>query len=82
MFIVEFLYLVHLLIMSYAFVYSFSSLFSGNDRGVAQHRKAMPNANFRYNAPTHHISPALDTMKKRSLHERKRGLDLLDSGDM
>ncbi|XP_073975004.1 JNK-interacting protein syd isoform X5 [Rhodnius prolixus] len=60
----------------------FSSLFSGNDRGVAQHRKAMPNANFRYNAPTHHISPALDTMKKRSLHERKRGLDLLDSGDI
>ncbi|KAK9499821.1 hypothetical protein O3M35_002785 [Rhynocoris fuscipes] len=60
----------------------FSSLFSGNDRGVVPHRKTLPNANFRYNAPTHHISPALDTMRKRSLHERKRGLDLMDAGEM
>ncbi|KAK9499816.1 hypothetical protein O3M35_002785 [Rhynocoris fuscipes] len=60
----------------------FSSLFSGNDRGVVPHRKTLPNANFRYNAPTHHISPALDTMRKRSLHERKRGLDLMDAGEI
>lgn len=57
----------------------FSRLFINSDRGVVS--KPLPNANLRYNAPSHHISPALDTMRKRSLHERKRGLDL-DAGDM
>uniref|UniRef100_A0A0A9WLN6 JNK-interacting protein 3 n=1 Tax=Lygus hesperus TaxID=30085 RepID=A0A0A9WLN6_LYGHE len=61
----------------------FSSLFSSNDREIVGHRKAgAPGANFRYNAPTHRISPALDTMRKRSQHERKRGLDLMDAGDL
>ncbi|KAL1130562.1 hypothetical protein AAG570_011808 [Ranatra chinensis] len=60
----------------------FSKLFGSGETGVVRNRKPSPYANIRYNAPTHHISPALDTMRKRSMHERKRGLDLIDAGDM
>uniref|UniRef100_A0A1B6HEN2 RH1 domain-containing protein n=1 Tax=Homalodisca liturata TaxID=320908 RepID=A0A1B6HEN2_9HEMI len=60
----------------------FSNLFSPNERGGIAHRKPLPYGNIRYNAPTHHISPALDTMRKRSMSDRKRGLDLIDSGDL
>ncbi|XP_054274802.1 JNK-interacting protein 3-like isoform X4 [Macrosteles quadrilineatus] len=61
----------------------FSNLFSSNERGgIAGPRKPLPYGNIHYNAPTHHISPALDTMRKRSMNDRKRGLDLIDSGDI
>ncbi|RZF40125.1 hypothetical protein LSTR_LSTR011253 [Laodelphax striatellus] len=58
----------------------FSGLFS-RERDVSPHgRKPVPyGANMKYNAPTHHVSPALDTMRKRSMNERKRGLDYIDS---
>ncbi|RZF43670.1 hypothetical protein LSTR_LSTR016633 [Laodelphax striatellus] len=61
---------------------SFSGLFS-RERDVSPHgRKPVPyGANMKYNAPTHHVSPALDTMRKRSMNERKRGLDYIDSED-
>lgn len=63
-------------------LFSFSNLFSTNERGGISHRKPLPYGNIHYNAPTHHISPALDTMRKRSMNDRKRGLDLIDSGDL
>ncbi|XP_039287674.1 C-Jun-amino-terminal kinase-interacting protein 4 isoform X5 [Nilaparvata lugens] len=68
----------------------FSSLFRSGEResmSVGGHgRKPVPyggggGANMKYNAPTHHVSPALDTMRKRSMNERKRGLDYIDSED-
>lgn len=34
--------------------------------------------NVKYNAPTHNVTPALETMRKRSLHDRKRGIDYMD----
>lgn len=59
-------------------VYSFSNLFSTTER---PQRKPLPYVNVRYNAPTHLVSPALDTMRKRSLNDRKRGFDFMD-GEM
>ncbi|XP_049784106.1 C-Jun-amino-terminal kinase-interacting protein 4 isoform X5 [Schistocerca cancellata] len=56
----------------------FSNLFSAAER---PQRKPVPYVNVRYNAPTHHVSPALETMRKRSLNDRKRGLDFMD-GDI
>lgn len=32
-----------------------------------------PYVNVHYNAPTHNVRPALDTMRKRGLKDRKRG---------
>ncbi|XP_075229988.1 JNK-interacting protein syd isoform X4 [Lycorma delicatula] len=61
----------------------FSNLFSTGERSGVPHSKPLSYpANIRYNAPTHHVSPALDTMRKRSMNERKRGLDYIDSGDL
>ncbi|XP_023710608.1 C-Jun-amino-terminal kinase-interacting protein 4 isoform X5 [Cryptotermes secundus] len=53
----------------------FSNLFSTSER---PQRKPLPHVNVRYNAPTHLVSPALDTMRKRSLNDRKRGFDFMD----
>ncbi|XP_066992949.2 C-Jun-amino-terminal kinase-interacting protein 4 isoform X7 [Anabrus simplex] len=53
----------------------FSNLFSSTERPP---RKPLPYVNVRYNAPTHRVSPALDTMRKRSLNDKKRGFDYLD----
>lgn len=53
----------------------FSNLFSTTER---PQRKPLPYVNVRYNAPTHLVSPALDTMRKRSLNDRKRGFDFMD----
>ncbi|KDR19135.1 JNK-interacting protein 3 isoform X3 [Zootermopsis nevadensis] len=53
----------------------FSNLFSATER---PQRKPLPYVNVRYSAPTHLVSPALDTMRKRSLNDRKRGLDFMD----
>ncbi|XP_014241649.1 JNK-interacting protein 3 isoform X4 [Cimex lectularius] len=60
----------------------FSSLFSSNDREIVTARNHHSTIGLRYNKPTRHISPALDTMRKKSLHERKRGLELSDSGEL
>jgi hypothetical protein len=57
------------------FLSSFSNLFSTTER---PQRKPLPYVNVRYNAPTHLVSPALDTMRKRSLNDRKRGFDFMD----
>jgi len=41
-----------------------------------------PYVNVHYNAPTHNVRPALDTMRKRGLKDRKRGgMETLD-GDL
>lgn len=53
----------------------FSNLFSTPER---PQRKPLPYVNVRYNAPTHNVAPALESMRKRSLTDRKRGLDYLD----
>nr|CAD7572232.1 unnamed protein product [Timema californicum] len=54
----------------------FSNLFSSPVRPQHKHN---PQLRLRYSAPTQQVSPALDTMKKRSLSDRKRGLDFLDT---
>nr|CAD7398716.1 unnamed protein product [Timema cristinae] len=54
----------------------FSNLFSSPVRPQHKHN---PQLRLRYSAPTQQVSPALDTMKKRSLNDRKRGLDFLDT---
>uniref|UniRef100_A0A646QFG0 C-jun-amino-terminal kinase-interacting protein 3 n=1 Tax=Hemiscolopendra marginata TaxID=943146 RepID=A0A646QFG0_9MYRI len=54
----------------------FSNLFSAGEK---PQRKPLPYVNVRYNAPTHHVSPALDTMRRKTLNDRRRGLDFLDS---
>nr|CAD7430872.1 unnamed protein product [Timema monikensis] len=46
---------------------------------VRPQHKHNPQLRLRYSAPTQQVSPALDTMKKRSLNDRKRGLDFLDT---
>nr|CAD7444840.1 unnamed protein product [Timema bartmani] len=46
---------------------------------VRPQHKHNPQLRLRYSAPTQQVSPALDTMKKRSLSDRKRGLDFLDT---
>ncbi|XP_065348363.1 JNK-interacting protein 3 isoform X5 [Cloeon dipterum] len=54
----------------------FSNLFS-TDR---PQDKIAPYVNVHYNAPTHNVRPALDTMRKRGLKDRKRGgMESLDS---
>uniref|UniRef100_A0A1B6E7J4 JNK-interacting protein 3 n=1 Tax=Clastoptera arizonana TaxID=38151 RepID=A0A1B6E7J4_9HEMI len=60
----------------------FNNLFTSSERGTVVHKKPLPYGNIRYNVPTHHVSPALDTMRKRSMNDRKRGLDYIDSGDL
>nr|CAD7406881.1 unnamed protein product [Timema poppensis] len=52
------------------------NLFSSPVRPQHKHN---PQLRLRYSAPTQQVSPALDTMKKRSLSDRKRGLDFLDT---
>lgn len=54
----------------------FSNLFNANEKPT---RKAMPYVNVHYNAPTTNSGPALDTMRKKRLGDRHRGLDILDS---
>lgn len=55
----------------------FSSLFSATEK---PQRKPLPYiVNVRYNAPTHHVTPALDTMRRKNLSDRRKGLDFLDS---
>lgn len=54
----------------------FSNLFSAQEK---PQRKPLPYVNVRYNAPTHHVSPALDTMRKKNLNDRRKGLDFMDS---
>ncbi|XP_059491169.1 JNK-interacting protein 3 isoform X4 [Neocloeon triangulifer] len=54
----------------------FSNLFS-SDR---PQDKIAPYVNVHYNAPTHNVRPALDTMRKRGLKDRKRGgMESLDN---
>jgi hypothetical protein len=65
----------HIKQLKIVFVFSFSNLFSTTER---PQRKPLPYVNVRYSAPTHLVSPALDTMRKRSLNDRKRGLDFMD----
>ncbi|KAI5701021.1 hypothetical protein M8J75_005322 [Diaphorina citri] len=67
----------------------FGNLFSGGGDGrggtsglSGVGRKNLPYGDVRYNAPSHHVSPALDTMRKRNFSERKRGLDHIESGDL
>uniref|UniRef100_T1IY26 C-Jun-amino-terminal kinase-interacting protein 4 n=1 Tax=Strigamia maritima TaxID=126957 RepID=T1IY26_STRMM len=52
------------------------SLFSSSEK---PQRKPLPYVNVRYNAPTHHVSPALDTMRRKNLGDRRKGFDFLDS---
>lgn len=54
----------------------FSNLFNANDKPP---RKSMPYVNVHYNAPTSHMTPALDTMRRKRLGDRHRNLDLHDS---
>ncbi|XP_054711876.1 C-Jun-amino-terminal kinase-interacting protein 4-like isoform X2 [Uloborus diversus] len=54
----------------------FSNLFNANEKPA---RKANPYVNVHYNAPTTSSGPALDTMRKKRLGDRHRGLDILDS---
>ncbi|XP_035206042.1 C-Jun-amino-terminal kinase-interacting protein 4-like isoform X2 [Stegodyphus dumicola] len=54
----------------------FSNLFNANEKPP---RKSMPFVNVHYNAPTTSSGPALDTMRKKRLGDRHRGLDILDS---
>ncbi|KAL1455874.1 hypothetical protein WDU94_000642 [Cyamophila willieti] len=66
----------------------FGNLFSGGSdgrggsSGLTVGRKNLPYGDVRYNAPSHHVSPALDTIRKRNFQERKRGLDHIESGDL
>uniref|UniRef100_A0A8D8Y727 JNK-interacting protein 3 n=1 Tax=Cacopsylla melanoneura TaxID=428564 RepID=A0A8D8Y727_9HEMI len=66
----------------------FGNLFSGSgdgrggSSGMGVGRKNLPYGDVRYNAPSHHVSPALDTIRKRNFQERKRGLDHIESGDL
>lgn len=39
----------------------------------------MPYVNVQYNAPTTNSGPALDTMRKKRLGDRHRGLDMIDN---
>ncbi|GAB6019442.1 hypothetical protein CHUAL_001023 [Chamberlinius hualienensis] len=54
----------------------FSNLFSASEKPQG---KPMPYVNVRYNAPSHHVSPALDTMRKKNLNDRRKGLDFMDN---
>ncbi|GBM76429.1 C-Jun-amino-terminal kinase-interacting protein 4 [Araneus ventricosus] len=54
----------------------FSNLFNANEKPT---RKSTPYVNVHYNAPTSNSGPALDTMRKKRLGDRHRGLDILDS---
>ncbi|XP_076319410.1 C-Jun-amino-terminal kinase-interacting protein 4-like isoform X30 [Tachypleus tridentatus] len=54
----------------------FSNLFNASER---PQRKSNPYVNVHYNAPTSHVTPALDTMRKKKLGDRHRGLDFLDT---
>ncbi|KAG1670596.1 C-Jun-amino-terminal kinase-interacting protein 4 [Nymphon striatum] len=53
----------------------FSNLFSSTEK---PQRKPLPYVNVKYNAPTAHVSPALDTMRKKKLGDKHRGIDYLD----
>lgn len=54
----------------------FSNLFNANDKPT---RKTTPFVNVHYNAPTTNSGPALDTMRKKRLGDRHRGLDMIDN---
>lgn len=63
------------------FSYSFSNLFTPTDRPGPQ-RKSQ-HMGVRFNAPTHHVSPAgpLGSMRQRSLADRKRAVDYMEPSD-
>ncbi|KAB7494570.1 C-Jun-amino-terminal kinase-interacting protein 4 [Armadillidium nasatum] len=55
----------------------FSNLFSTSEK---PQRKPLPYGNIRYNAPTHQVTPALDTMRRRNLVDhRRRGLEFFEN---
>ncbi|XP_065226364.1 JNK-interacting protein 3 isoform X2 [Planococcus citri] len=72
----------------------FGSLFSGsgdNRTGIGgggggasntYQKKDMPLGYVHYNAPTYHVSPALETMRRRHINDRRRGFDYFDSNDV
>ncbi|KAK3921239.1 C-Jun-amino-terminal kinase-interacting protein 3 [Frankliniella fusca] len=59
----------------------FSNLFTPTDRPMPA-RKTQ-HMGVRFNAPTHHVSPTgpLGSMRQRTLTERKRGVDYLETSD-
>ncbi|CAL4065508.1 unnamed protein product, partial [Meganyctiphanes norvegica] len=57
----------------------FSNLFSTTEKPT---RKPLPYGNVRYNAnaPSHQVTPALDTMRRKNLSDnRRKGLEIFDS---
>ncbi|XKL65617.1 hypothetical protein PGB90_009037 [Kerria lacca] len=66
----------------------FGSLFSSssdsraNAGNVPYQNKDLSLGYVHYNAPTHQISPALETMRKRHINDRRRGFDYFDPNDM
>ncbi|XP_022253351.1 C-Jun-amino-terminal kinase-interacting protein 4-like isoform X5 [Limulus polyphemus] len=54
----------------------FGNLFNASEK---PQRKHSPYVNVHYNAPTSHVTPALDAMRKKRLGDRHKGLDFLDS---
>ena len=63
------------MILSWDFCFSFSNLFTADSKsGGAGSGAGLPYGDMHYDAPSHHVSPALDTMRKRS----RKGLDFLD----
>nr|XP_018903223.1 PREDICTED: C-Jun-amino-terminal kinase-interacting protein 4 isoform X6 [Bemisia tabaci] len=61
----------------------FDRLFSGGAGGDGNgsiSRLSYPNVQF--NVPTHHVSPAMESLRKKQIQERKRGLDYIDSNDL
>lgn len=63
----------------YFLFYSFSNLFTPTDRPVPTSKSQ--HMGVRFNAPTHHVSPAgpLGSMRQRTRTERKRGGDFMES---
>ncbi|XP_076039839.1 JNK-interacting protein syd isoform X6 [Oratosquilla oratoria] len=54
----------------------FSNLFSTSEK---PERKPLPYGNVRYNAPSHQVTPALDTMRRKNNDHRRRGLEIFDA---
>lgn len=65
-----------------SFPSSFSNLFTPTDRPVSSSKAQ--HMGVRFNAPTHHVSPAgpLGSMRQRSLTDRKRGVDYMESSEL
>lgn len=60
---------------------SFGSLFSSSTDSRTN-ASTVPLGYVHYNAPTHQISPALETMRKRHINDRRRGFDYFDPNDV